>query len=511
MNREELETWQQTRPREDAILIAQRAALRVFPIWASQMGYDWAQERSMACSPILRAYVTAGVAVKFPSNEVRVAAMTSSAAASAMIAPTGGASGVVEFAPDPFCSAVDAAAYAAAAASVRYHSSTSGAAVSAAASASASADGEEALWANVDEDVALLTEGKDLLSAPLWHVDAPKQILRAELEGLENLARETGDSNSFWHRWYFAAKRGEWLDWELQRDVALIPDEVWKQSPKAVMAAIAEIEARHAAKAQADALEAALAASDNGEDVQFNSETGKLCLVPLSALPPDIAAYAKRKIAKAITLFDDPSGQQLHGALAPDLAMLRHMVAEPDASPIDLYDVCASATRRLAVRVANGECPAPEKDAILADYRDRLRETGLDILSHDPIAQDVLSRRNAVQGNDAFLAAPAIAVEAAALVQPITIGVLNLTLPHDAEIATNPKADPEERKAATFRFAGRMLRIAKWTGGALAKATGGAVTAFILAGDLLEALSIIQASPIFQELTKLALRWLRFG
>lgn len=89
-------------------------------------------------------------------------------------------------------------------------------------------------------DMDILESGGDLLATPLypdwvspWRLMFPKE---GEL---------FSDPDSFWHRWWRGAVSGQWLDWNLQRDIALIPDDIWQQGPKAVAAAIAEIEARH--------------------------------------------------------------------------------------------------------------------------------------------------------------------------------------------------------------------------------------------------------------------------
>ena len=221
MDREKLESWLKNRPREDAILIAQRAALRVFPLLASRMSKAEARSHFAKSTPVLRCYLTAGVARRYPAPEVRAAASLASAAAS-----------------------IDVAAAAAAA------SATDAAAPAFAAAFTAAASAKDVSWQQVKQDVSILQSGGDILFAPLWHSDPPATILQAEQTCLEALALEAGDPNSFWHRWYLAAKRGAWLDWDLQRDIALIPNPVWKEGPKAVLAAIAEIEVRHDSRRQ---------------------------------------------------------------------------------------------------------------------------------------------------------------------------------------------------------------------------------------------------------------------
>lgn len=63
----------------------------------------------------------------------------------------------------------------------------------------------------------------------------------------------------FWERWYDSMFEGRPLDWNLQREVALIPDDDWKQGPEHIARLIAEIEARFALKTRIGELEEELA------------------------------------------------------------------------------------------------------------------------------------------------------------------------------------------------------------------------------------------------------------
>lgn len=487
VDQKELEVWLNTRSREDAILIAQRAALRAFPVWSSQMGKEWARDHDLTCSVVLRCYLISGVACKYPTHKVKAtayAAASAYAAAEAASVKTTTYSKAAAYASASASATASAYAYASAA--------TSSAKAVAASAKAASAD----MWTNVEQDIAWLRLGQDLFSAPLWHSELPADFLRAEAEGLEQLARETGVRNSFWYRWYAAAKRGEWLNWGLQREIALIHDGIWQRGPKAVVAAIAEIEAGYA-----------LALTDNAETIEPDLETGRFILLPNSVLPSDLGHYSRRKILKAVALVDDPACLQMYGGLSADLVMLRDAVADAANMPVELYDACASATRRLAVRAANGECPSPDKDAVLSDYLTRLRDVAVDILSHDPATQSVLDRRNAITGNDALIDFGTAVQHATAEVVPVTAGHLAKSLPKDAVLATDPTATPEDRKAAAFRLASRFLRIGKWVGGAVA----GAGASVVLAKEVVEALPIIQASPYYQQVMAAILRWLGLG
>lgn len=495
MDRDDLKDWLNTRPREDAILIAQRATLRVFPFWASAMGQGWARAADLNCTLVLRCLLTAGVARQYPTPQIRFAAASARYALSRIerVAAQN--------------SSGKALILAVAATALASHDDTAAAqsAFDATSSASAAFAANSANWSdffglhtrlNSEQDIAVLRAGDDLLNLPLWHEDIPEPIQSVEPQALQNLTHETGDPNSFWHRWWRGAVSGQWLDWNLQREVALIPDDIWQQGPKAVMVAIAEIEARYA-----------LALTDNAETIEPDPETGRLILVPTSSLPPDLGHYARRKILKAVALVDDPACLQMYGGLSADLAMLRDAVTDAENMPVELYDSCASATRRLAVRAANGECPLPDKDAVLSDYLTRLREVAADILSHDPATQSVLERRNAITGNAGLIDSAVVVRQATTEVLPVTAGHLANSLPKDAALATDPSATAEDRKAAAFRWAGRFLRIGKFVGGAVA----GAGASVVLAKEVVEALPIIQASPYYQQAMAAILRWLGLG
>ena len=201
VDRKELEAWLKTRPREDAILIAQRAAMRAFPVWASQMREDWAQDHDLTCTTALRCYVGTGVFGKYPAPEIASAASASAVSAFAL---TSAASASAFAASD---SAAASAVSAASVASATDAASASGDAAAFAFAAFAASD-RVVFWASTEQDVAIQQSGGDLLAAPLWHGDPPALWLKCEPQALDNLTLETGDPNSFGHRWWRGAGGG---------------------------------------------------------------------------------------------------------------------------------------------------------------------------------------------------------------------------------------------------------------------------------------------------------------
>lgn len=295
----------------------------------------------------------------------------------------------------------------------------------------------------LDADVQALESGDDLNLMPLWAED------HREVNGAGNLTKLLSHvpGTTFWIDWYQRALDGRPQNWSLLRDIALIDDALWKQGGEALDDAIEELRRQHGFDLTA-----------NAERIEPNPDTGLLRLVPDSRLPEGIAAYARRKIIKATEVFDDYTGQA-YGALDPDLAMLRRAVADAGNLPIELLDACAAATRRLAIRIDNGDCPSATQDPLIADYQSRLREAGADILASDPEAQKVLARRATLDGDQSLIEAKQAIEKTVATVAPLLEGRLADTLPLDAQMASDADANLEDRSAASFRLAGRLLRI----------------------------------------------------
>jgi hypothetical protein len=76
-------------------------------------------------------------------------------------------------------------------------------------------------------------------------------------------------------------------------------------------------------------------------------------------------------------------------------------------------------------------------------------------------------------------------------------------MPRDAEVATNPQSDPEDRKVSAFRFAGRLLRYPV----AVAAVGGGAV---IGVATFIQSYQFIMALPQVQAAIQVVLKYLGY-
>ncbi|MCP5037972.1 MAG: hypothetical protein GY945_10275 [Rhodobacteraceae bacterium] len=168
MDRNEFENWLREQSRETCVKIAARAALRVFP-FVTHIDQTTDREKQLALLTA-RAILTSGVAAVSPTPEVIDAAYAAAADAAA-------------------ADATDAAAY---------------------------------------EDT-IMEPGK-LFETPLWHDAGQPQELVQALQGKPDLLERP--EWSFWRDWYQGFLDGNPMNWDLQREVALIPDEDWEKGPE---------------------------------------------------------------------------------------------------------------------------------------------------------------------------------------------------------------------------------------------------------------------------------------
>ncbi len=239
LDREEFESWLKGQTQETCVKIAARAALRVFPFAVAFDGKaDWQKPLALLTA---RAILTSVVAGTMPSPEVRAAAEAARVAVDAARA---------------------AAEIAHAATDVAYVLSTDIAAARAADAAGAGADAVRAASRADDAvrialaplvdlaadtlDAALAADTKTdpsrLFETPLWHQPGAPDWLTEALAGRPSLM-ETPEF-AFWREWYHGFLDGKPLDWELQKEIALIPDADWEKGPARIAELIEETKAK---------------------------------------------------------------------------------------------------------------------------------------------------------------------------------------------------------------------------------------------------------------------------
>ena len=502
-DRKTLEAWLETRPRQDAVVIAHRSAMRVLPLWGAIMDADWVPRKGLTALPLLRSGLITGIATAFP-----ITSDVAARAADHADATADRANAVFRAAARASARGASTAASAnsmEAASGISADAATATRAAAYAAYATAAQAGAAAVWAMAKSDALALENEDTVMQSELWLGSTPLWFQAADKDMISVWDTEPKARWMFWRRWWQGVATGRQIDWQLQLAIVEgIDDETW-ENPDAVAARIAEIETAFAGptKGRDKNIDKAISETPNGERIEGNPTSQKLILVPEPEITDNLYAYASRKVLTTIEIVRRDRGQQ-YTALHVDLEMLESAVDSDPSLPIELYDACQAALTRLNARCGNGELPDLENDALLQDYRSRLRDAGSDLFGNDPMTQNVIATRNKVLGNDVFVENADDVKRAVEEIQPALEGTLADALPHNAEVATNVHLDVEDRKSDTYKLVSRVVRIAKIAAIGIG-AVGGAV---IGTAGVIEAIPVIQGSQHFQYLLELALKWL---
>lgn len=197
-------------------------------------------------------FPASGGSVNLPASAAFLAA-SSDAAAEAADAAVAAAAGAASAAAE----AADAAA--ARSASAAAHSALAVADYAAAAAASASKAAYEATASEAAHSLTYDDTNLELDRLALVAIPVPDliQALHAKVGEGGQSALAVGGPWTFWAKWYGRAMAGNPLPWDLQEQIALIPDEIWDAGPEAVGEEIARIEAEFELRARIAELEAA--------------------------------------------------------------------------------------------------------------------------------------------------------------------------------------------------------------------------------------------------------------
>ncbi|MBF9034047.1 hypothetical protein HKCCE2091_07330 [Rhodobacterales bacterium HKCCE2091] len=253
-DRAEFLAWLQEQPNETCVAIAYRAALRVlsFVTLFDQRGLEAERLALSSC----RALLISGVGVLAMTSEVRDAARAAAKSFSNAAPPASASRAAADAASDAANALADAddlndertASAARAAVDAAYTAARGAGAATARATLHANiSDPEEvadAAYVAAYRDAGIEGGGSGLVSAVNVIPEEIRDVLSKYSDGRTDLLG-SGGPWSFWARWYQAAMAGIPLPWELQQEIALIPNAVWDAGPEAVAEAINLIEAKH--------------------------------------------------------------------------------------------------------------------------------------------------------------------------------------------------------------------------------------------------------------------------
>lgn len=257
-DRKELEAWLETQPREVAVAIAVRAALRVFPLTGATLrDADAGKRAADIILPVYRALTAPWAAAKYPAYGAELIAAAYAAAYAAVNAAKVTAyvaqGAATNAATNAALAATAAANAAAAAANARAVTAVLEAAVTA--DFAATADFADALRRAMGADRAEIEGGASLASLaalagrPLWPDSDPPYAIAAAWAEMRRTLLSLDPNWRVWTDWYDDRLYGRSAIEALEIARATLPDELWNQGPAAVNARIAELIAEHAPEA----------------------------------------------------------------------------------------------------------------------------------------------------------------------------------------------------------------------------------------------------------------------
>jgi hypothetical protein len=364
-----LKAWLQTRPPEDAVLIAARAALRVLPLVGLALGRDADTRRAAIVLPVFRAAAIASLVGSWPNLATEVRAGDAAARADAAAARADAAAG------DPVARAVAyasarAIANAAACATIRAYATADAAADAADAAAHAAdaaayvtaratdpARSVDALWEAITSEAAARARARtwraissdataleggaahvDLGARQLWPGGAPVEAIEDWQKLVDHLLTAS-EGWQVWIDWYDGILEGSRLDPDLELRKAFVAHDVWRQGPGVVNAEMAQLTAEHDRSDALKVLDAAIEGLDESADSPLVS--------PASGVPPAAPApcAAPAALARAtgtaptVAFFSYTRSDERYkrGLLSAIRAELQETISYQHGAPLDVF------------------------------------------------------------------------------------------------------------------------------------------------------------------------------
>lgn len=439
---ESLERWLKGRPRQDAVVIAYRAAMRVVPFWWSRPLPILLPNGKVGNLSLLRVLLLAGSMHLFqPMTRQEIG---KPAVAALTFRKGGNHAGLSARAAA--LSSFGHSEYVAARARRSLHE-----AIAAVASI---ASGKSALLHETARDCDQFELGVDRLSLPLWST-APKWFER-QWEKTIGIWSNLSPGAAFWITWYEKALRGE-HDWPLLRDVALIPDEDWQKGDAHVARIIEGLVAKNA-------LDDAIAQNPYAHRVLFDGSLGKLVSVAVEV--PDLASIieALRRVIRDFEkrCKDDTShnklGEDLKRISGPALKDLKRDAKRFAARPLDLFDAIGAAQREIG-RTAQSE--GLGKDAFIGRLIDELGTGAEDICVASPAVLDTQRKRMDVRYALLTEERRVAVLSICAGMRADSTGFLEAAAGVALQIAGDPGRSEEEKRQAWYFMQAMLPRGAR--------------------------------------------------
>ncbi|MEM9048552.1 MAG: hypothetical protein AAGC92_07500 [Pseudomonadota bacterium] len=350
LNWDDFTNFYRNRAAVEAVVVAVRAALRMVPLGATdadQSDASWIKRGN--ATPALRGLLSAAAATQ---NDTRSKNhFLASASASAFDAAR-----LRGFENDVTAVAKAAGFAADAADSGATGTAADAAVISAEMVASSIEDSVADIWRLVTADAKSIEAGaspSELFNRPLWHEAGMPARLQTDWARLKTYLTETDPRMRFWAEWYQRMLDGDPMDWAMQEEIALLPEEDWQAGPDRIAERIAVIRERYLAK------KARLA-----ERMDFDPDTAKFYTTPVDISRPDLLATGLQRIKDALDLTLN-RGNGLN-ADSIEVQILTLTVSRYSHDPQRVEMDCTEVHTMLTAKFASGELPDDDPHRVLS-------------------------------------------------------------------------------------------------------------------------------------------------
>ena len=192
----------------------------------------------------------------------------------------------------------------------------------------------EAAASNDAETALAGDQPSSVFNMPLWPGSAMPDGVAAHHDALRDFFARDPALWGFWARWYDGLLTGAPLDWDLQKRIALIPDEDWEAGAARIAKLIAVF--------KRDML---LYRAPLAEDIVFNTDTNRFRAIPRDIAKPDLVAATLLQVEDAL---DDALADPSNGlnATSREVRVVRRMLeryaGDPQQIELNLVSVAVS-------------------------------------------------------------------------------------------------------------------------------------------------------------------------
>ncbi|MEM9434802.1 MAG: hypothetical protein AAGA12_12840 [Pseudomonadota bacterium] len=378
---EEFEAWLETQDQPVCVAIATRTALRVFPAACPPQSDQTSNVQNDLAVLTGRALLTSGVAGKMPTSDVIDSALSALSATRSAVSAFSATHSATRSAVSALSAALSAdSANRSALSATRSALSAAVSALSANRSATRSA--LSAAFSAAFKDQHVLNDlgsdqWEDLYAQPLWDSAILRDLFDPIWTAFKISPTGQSDEFAFWVEWYQSFVDSSPMDWELQRRVALIDDEIWKAGAKAVAKEIQRIQAEYL-----------IEKTPQVEEV-FETDNGLYEVRGATANPSKLVDSVLSRVDFTLSTAAQSNHCDLSEISTPAKTLRYALLVGPD-DPNTMEQFFRSASAQIKGKIADGIFAEDDEIKLLTDTLD---EVALQLRAdHPDVADATLSR-----------------------------------------------------------------------------------------------------------------------